>query len=89
MLSVKRSYRFELGLNNYGLGLGYGDNPFISLDEDQIYWLIRRNRMGGNPGNIIEGLLFYHNSFDWTFGRLGFWLATIYFFLVPAFIIHA
>lgn len=87
LLSV--SYGLELGLTNYGLGLGYGDNPFVNLDADQIYWLIQRNRIVGNPGNIVEGLLFFHNSFGWAFARLGFWLSIGYFFLVLVFIVRA
>ncbi len=83
------SYGLELGLNNYGLGLGYGDNSFVNLDSDQIYGLVQRNGIENNPGNIIEGLLFYHNSFGWTFARLGFWLALLYFFLVLAVIVRA
>jgi len=86
---VAVSYGLEIGFNNYGLGLGYGDNSFVNLDENQIYGLIQRNRIEGNPGNIIEGLLFFHNSFAWVFGRLGLWLALIYFFLVLVLFVRA
>lgn len=83
------SYGFELGIRNYGLGLGYGDNPFVDLNQNQIDGLINRNQREGNSGNVVEGLLFYHNSFGWTFARLGLWLAMVYFFLVGAFVVHA
>ena len=83
------SYGLELGLSNYGLSFGYGDNSFVNLDSDQIFGLIRRNRLEDNPGNVVEGLLFFHNAYGWAFGRLGFWVAVLYFLIVLAIIVRA
>jgi len=76
------SYGFDLGVRNNGLGLGYGDNDFVDLDEVTINSLIAANNLAGNPGNTVENLLFTHNSYGWAMGRLGIWLALAYFALI-------
>lgn len=76
------SYGFDLGTRNGGLGMGYGDNVFVDLDDRIIRFLVDTNYLAGNPGNTIENLLFTHNSYGWAFGRLGLWLALSYFALI-------
>ena len=76
------SYGFDLGIRNGGLGLGYGDNDFVDLDERTVSTLIAANNLAGNPGNTVENLLFTHNSYGWAMGRLGLWLALAYFALI-------
>jgi hypothetical protein len=76
------TYGLELGWRNSGLGLGYGDNDYVDLESDSIAILIARNRLEGQSGNTVENMLFTHNSYGWAFGRLGFWLASAYFFAI-------
>jgi len=78
-------YGLKLGTRNFGLGLGYGDNDFVDLEEGQILDLLRRSQIEGNPGNTVENLLLTHNSYAWAFGRLGLWCALAYFGMVICF----
>ena len=75
-------YGYALGRRHGGLGLGYGDNPFVDLPQETIDNLTLRDRLEGHPGNAVENLLLYHNSYGWALGRLGLWAATGYFLLV-------
>jgi hypothetical protein len=83
------SYGFNLGARNLGFGLGYGDNDFVDLDDTVIANLISRNSLAGNPGNVVENLLLFHNSYGWAFGRLGVWLACGFFTCVGLLLFQA
>ena len=87
MLAV--SYAYDLATVNYGLGYGYGDNTFVKLDDEETRRIITGNEIADNPGNLIEGLLLFHNSYAWSLARLGLWLSIIFFIAILKLILRA
>lgn len=83
------SYGLNLAMRNGGLGMGYGDNDFVDLQPNVIDQLVIRNQLEGNPGNVVEGLLFFHNAYGWALGRLGLWCSIAYFGFVAALLTKA
>jgi hypothetical protein len=76
------TYGFELGRRAGGMGVGYGDNPFVDLPQETIDNLVQRDHLEGHPGNVIENLLMVHNSYGWAFGRLGLWPGAAFFLVL-------
>ena len=84
------SYAYDLAIENYGFGCGYGDNSFVRLDEKTIQNIVvARLKNEDLFRNAAEAILFFHNAYAWALARLGLWMSLLFFITILTLIFRA